>query len=348
MIRELTDTEKNIYNDLVRHPLQSWEWGEFRRKTGIEVVRFGTFAGETLISAFQMTLHKLPLLPYVIGYIPKGPLLDNETLKFLQEFGKKKQCVFIKFEPNVIKDVKFKIQDLRLTPSTRPLFTKYTFYVDLRKSEEELLQNMSNKTRYNIKLAQKHGVTVQEDNTAEAFNRYLELTKETTKRQGFYAHNESYHRLMWKHLHPQPTTHLPKADQPRAGNPQPIAHLLTARYHGKTLVAWIVFLFNNILYYPYGASSNEHKNVMASTLMMWETMRFGKRMEAQTFDLWGTPGPDPQPTDSYYGFHRFKLGFGPELIEFVGSFDLVIYPLIYSIFNLTNQIRWGVLRLIKH
>jgi lipid II:glycine glycyltransferase (peptidoglycan interpeptide bridge formation enzyme) len=194
---------------------------------------------------------------------------------------------------------------------------------------------MSSKTRYNIRVAQKHGVTIQEENTEEAFARYLKLTQETTTRQGFYAHSLNYHRLMWRHLYSQLTTH----------NSQPIAHLLTARYQGKILVTWIIFLFNNVLYYPYGASSSEHKEVMASNLMMWEAIKWGKQNGARLFDLWGTPGPDPKPTDPYYGFHRFKTGYGPKLVEFVGSYDLVLKQPHYQFFTLTDKFRWFLFKL---
>jgi len=184
----------------------------------------------------------------------------------------------------------------------------------------------------------------------EAFEKYLQLTASTTKRQGFYAHSEKYHRLMWKYLNLQPTTHpsaqfmVSKVEPLRASN-QPIAHLLTARYQGEIIVTWILFLFKNILYYPYGASSTEYKQVMASNLMMWEAIKWGNQHGAKLFDLWGTPGPDPVPTDAYYGFHKFKLGYSPKLIEFIGSYDLVLKPLHYRIFRLADKLRWIFLKI---
>ncbi|MBI5452581.1 peptidoglycan bridge formation glycyltransferase FemA/FemB family protein, partial [Candidatus Gottesmanbacteria bacterium] len=207
-----------------------------------------------------------------------------------------------------------------------PLFTKYTFQLSLTKSEEELLKNMHSKTRYNIKVAQKHEVIIKEDNSNQAFEKYLQLTFATTRRQKFYAHNRRYHQLMWETL---------KSSK--------IAHLLTAnyQYQGKnhTLVTWIVFLFNNILYYPYGASSSEFRNVMASNLMMWEAIRWGKKNGAKLFDMWGSLGPAPDISDPWYGFHRFKQGYGTKLVEFVGSFDLVINPFLYRLYNYANSLR---------
>jgi lipid II:glycine glycyltransferase (peptidoglycan interpeptide bridge formation enzyme) len=126
-----------------------------------------------------------------------------------------------------------------------------------------------------------------------------------------------------------------------------MAYLLIAEYRGKPLVAWILFIFNNVLYYPYGASSNEHREVMASNLMMWEAIRFGKKMKCGTFDMWGSLGPNPDPSDPWYGFHRFKEGYGGTLTEFVGSFDLIINPFLYQLYNLAHHARWVYLRIKK-
>ena len=170
-----------------------------------------------------------------------------------------------------------------------------------------------------------------EDNSLKSFNQYLKLTFETTKRQRFYAHDEKYHRLMWETL-----------------NPAGIASLLKATYKNKVLVTWIVFNFNNVLYYPYGASSREHRKVMASNLMMWETIRFGKKIGCQAFDMWGCLGPNPSKRDPWYGFHHFKQGYGPKLIKFVGTFDLVLDPAKYKLYTIADKLRWKWLKLKTH
>jgi lipid II:glycine glycyltransferase (peptidoglycan interpeptide bridge formation enzyme) len=324
--REVLLKEKEQFNQVVTHPLQSWEWGEFKEKGGAEIIRLGQFEGRHLKAGFQIMIHSLPRTKYKIGYLPKCSLLDKQMFAVLRKIGQEHHCIFIKIEPQLIKGKDFFLANGCL--AGRPLFTKYTFQIDLRQSEEQLLAKMKQKTRYNIKVAQKHEVKVAEDNSGQGFNEYLRLTLETTRRQKFYAHDEKYHRLMWKILYP-------------AG----IAYLLEATYQGKTLVCWIVFVFNQVLYYPYGASSREHREVMASSLMMWEAMRFGKKMGCQTFDLWGSLGPNPSPRDPWFGFHRFKEGFNPQLIEFIGTFDLVMNPRLYKIYNLADNLRWKYLKL---
>lgn len=340
LIREVRPEEKDIYNKVVSHPLQSWEWGEFREKTGVQIVRLGKFEGQNLTAGYQITFHKIPKFDFYVGYLPKSEMPDKKLFEALLTLGKEKRAIFIKLEPGVGAPIslenkpslaKQKLIDFLLSSGCvygRPQFTKYTFQIDLAKSEEELLRQMHSKTRYNVRLAQKKGVEVSENNSDEAFEVYLDLTFETTKRQRFYAHTREYHRKMWQVLRP-------------AG----MAHLLTAKYEGKILVAWILFEFNKVLYYPYGASSSENREVMASNLMMWEAMRLGKKLGCETFDLWGCLGPDPNPRDPWFGFHRFKAGYGPILIEFLGTFDFVIDQPKYRVYKLAENLRWKYLRL---
>jgi len=293
----------------MHHPLQTEAWGNFRRAMGIDVV---------CLQDWQLTFHNIPYTPWTIGYFPKGPKPTKEMIEKLTQLGKQKKAIFIQLEPNVLDG------NVPLRPSHHPLFTKYTFVLDLTKSEDTLLAAMHPKTRYNIRVAQKHGVVVGEHN--DAFESYLALTKETTSRQGFYAHNETYHRTMWDIMR-------------KAG----IAHLFTASYHGEILSAWIVFVYGDTVYYPYGASSRSHREVMAPTLMLWEIARWAKKKGLKKFDLWGALGPTPDENDPWYGFHRFKQGFNPRLVEFIGSYDLVINAPLYTLYTIADTIRWGVL-----
>jgi len=326
IIREIIPEEKEAFDKIVTHPLQSWAWGEFREKTGLEVIRIGQFNNKQILRAFQLTIHKIPKTKFTIGYLPKAMQFDKSILQTLRDIGKQKKCIFIKIEPNLTQGEQFFLSNGCVYG--KPLFTKYTFQINLTKSKKELLSQMKSKTRYNVRLAKRKGVKVVEDNSLDAFNQYLELTFETTKRQGFYAHNKDYHRKMWQTLYPSG-----------------IAHLLKAIWKNKTLATWILFTFNNTLYYPYGASSSEHRDVMASNKIMWEAILFGKKMGCEIFDLWGSLGSNPDKNDPWYGFHRFKKGYGPRLVEFIGTFDLVLNKNLYKIYNIVDSLRWKLLKI---
>jgi len=321
------------FNKNVTHPLQAFEWGEFRKKTGIKVIRGNNW---------ELTIHKIPHTSWTIGYLPKGNLPDKKLIEDLKKIGRENNCIFIQLEPNIPHSIlNSQLSTLNLIPAAHPLFTKYTFVLDLTKSEDELLKVMHPKTRYNIKVAQKHGVKIIEDNSDKAFKEYLKLTNETTKRQKFYAHTRRYHELMWQTL--KIVNHKSSIINPD----RLTAHLLLARYKKETLVAWILFTFKDALYYPYGASSDQHRETMASNLIMWEAIKFGKKLGLKKFDMWGALGPNPDEKDPWYGFHKFKQGYGGKLVEFIGSYDLIINPILYQLYKLADKIRWMVLRLKK-
>lgn len=337
MWKDITEKEKTVFNSLITHPLQSYEWGEFRKKTGITVVKRGFFEEGKFQNVYQLTIHKIPHTPWTIGYVPKGEMPSLSLLSDLKFIGKQYNCIFIQLEPNVYFSSE-KIKDMRhlpLIPAAHPLFTRYTFQLDLIKTEEELLKNMSQKTRYNIKVAQKHHVIVKKEHSEKAFAAYLQLTKETTQRQGFYAHTTKYHQLMWETLRDRSQ----KLDKNILQ-----AHLFVASLDDIPLTTWIVFTFHDMLYYPYGASSSQHREAMSSNLMMWEVIKFGKKMNLKLFDMWGALGPNADPKDPWRGFHRFKQGYGPELVEFIGSYDLVINPLLYNGYKVADKLRWLLLR----
>ncbi len=309
-------------NEIATHPLQTTYWEEFRKSWGNEVL-------ETPWGI--LTVHKIPMTNYRLAIFEKGPKPSREMLMGLKNIARQNDIIFIKLEPNVgwelpisNSQLSAKSQLINLLKQNgaikgKRFFTPTTFWIDLTKSENELLKSFTGKTRYNIRLAEKKGVTVREDNSDKAFQKYLDLTRETTQRQAFFAHTEKYHQLMWKVLK-------------KAG----IAHLLTATYKGEIITTWVLFVWKDFLYYPYGASTNKHKEVMANNLMMWEAIKFGKKLGLTTFDLWGR--------EEGKGFTKFKEGYNPKVIEFLGTWDLVINKPIYQIYTLAEKIRWGVLK----
>jgi lipid II:glycine glycyltransferase (peptidoglycan interpeptide bridge formation enzyme) len=339
--RDVQTSEKEQFDSLAIHPLQTYVWGEFRKKTAVTVIRrVGETDGE-IKSAYQMTIHPLPFLPFTIGYVPKSILPTPEMLSDMKRVGKEQNCIYIQIEPNVIKH-QTPTSDLQapdLKPSHHALFTPNTFLIDLTLSEDDLKKNMHQKTRYNLTVSEKYHVEIKEDNSPEAFEEYLRLTQETAKRQNFYAHGQAYHETQWETL--------PHERQKDGGLS---SHLLLATYtppekkEPVTLAAWILFIQGDSLFYPYGTSSELYREVMASTRMMWGAIQFGKRHHLKIFDLWGAAGTnDPDSSDPYYGFHRFKKNFGAVYTSMLGSFDLVIRPVWYRAFILANTLRWKLL-----
>ncbi len=335
--RILYNEEKKQYNKLIKHPVQTWEWGDFQIGEGHKVYRIGVFDHDNIVSAYSVSFHKIPKTDYSIGTVLRGPKIDQEMIDNIRKIAKDEKCIFVKFEP----DVYLKTYDENLTPhfinietnfdglviSPKVAFYPYSFVVDLTKTEDELLGLMHPKTRYNIRIANRHNVVITEKTDNDGFETYLKLLFETTKRQGFYLHSEMYHRHLWKML-----------------KPTGMVHILLATYQNETLAAHMFFKLGNKFFYPYGASSDNNREVMAPTLLMWEAIKLGKSLGCREFDMWGSLGPNAKETENGYGFHRFKQGYGGQLVQFAGTYDLVINPQLYKLYNLVDKLRWKLLR----
>ncbi|MCA9371372.1 peptidoglycan bridge formation glycyltransferase FemA/FemB family protein [Candidatus Woesebacteria bacterium] len=326
------------FNKSVQHPLQTWQWGEARKETGVDVVRLASFDNSSLKDVFTMTLHPLPMVKKYVGYIPRSILPTSDIIDFLRSYSKENNIIFIKFEPyvkhstgenhhtaSIATNMKSAIDTLQLRASPHPLFPDWTQMLNLTKSEEVLLKEMKSKTRYNVKLARRKGIVVKEMSNEQGFKIFLKLYFETCKRQHYFGHNETYHRIIWNNL--------------KNG----ISHILVAFYENEPLAAYELFHFQDRLYYPYGGSSETMRNLMATNLLMWEAIRFGKKMGAKVFDMWGSLGPDYEKKSKWGGFTKFKEGYGTEFVQFVGSYDLVVDPAMYRLYNLGYALRNWVL-----
>lgn len=312
------------YNKLALHPLQTWEWGEARKKTGVDVLRLSD--GKNV---FQLTFHKIPKTDFKVGYLPRSIFPSKEVLNFLSDYCKKNNVIFVKIELNVLKSSNNETmkQLNNLVKSQHPLFPSWTQILDLNKTEDELLKSFHSKTRYNIRLAEKKGVVIKEMSTDKGFEIFSKLYFETCARQKYYGHTPKYHKIVWDSL---------KKD---------IAHILIAFYNDVPLASYELFYFKKVFYYPYGGTSIEHRNLMASNLLMWEAIKLGKKLGAEKFDMWGSLGPNYDQSNDWAGFTRFKEGYATKFVEFIGSYDLVVNPILYKIYNAVYSLREIYLKL---
>jgi len=310
------------WNSYATHPLQSWEWGVARSSMGIEVVRLLDASTKNI---YQMTLHRIPFLKKYIGYIPRSAPPTNELIAYLTTYAKEHNIAYIKFEPNT---TEYK-GTAALVRSSTPLFPQWTQTIDLQKNEDELLAAMKSKTRYNTRLAARHGVIITESHDADGFETFIKLYFETCKRQKYHGHTYAYHKEIFTTL-------------AASG----IARILIATYEDKPLAAYELFLFNKKLYYPYGGSSTASRHVMAPNLLMWETIRCGKKWGATSFDMWGSLAPDNDNNNAWSGFTRFKQGYGAEFTQMCGSWDLPTNRLEYRAISLAQRARNALLTYI--
>jgi len=308
-----------------------------------------------------------------ILYAPKGPLLDwgdkssrNRVLNDLQAFAKKEGAIFLKLDPEVVlgtgapatlDDVvdeggqtvmaEFKQRGWRY--SSDQIQFKNTVLIDLSLSEEELLATMKQKTRYNIRLAEKKGLTLR-IGTQKDFDVLYKMYAETSVRDGFVIRDEEYYKTVWTTFianSQSPSTNLqsptlaPGAHRPgdsvpgSAGvtNPQlPFAETLIAEVNHEPVAAIFVFYFVGRAYYVYGMSRDAHREKMPSYLLQWEAIKRAKAMGCRVYDLWGAPDTFDE-SDSMWGVFRFKQGLGGEVVRTLGAWDYAPNPFWYKLYS---------------
>jgi len=306
--------------------LQSQLWAKFKEEFGTPVVNAGNV---------WYTKHAIPFSGKYYGYAPRvDPLVVDfvPLVKSLED----NNCVALHFDvPNVVKGTKEEslatdVLKRHCVVSPRDEFAKGNFLVDLSQSEDELNSKLHTKQRYNINYARKKGVLVTEDHSDKAFDKFYELYSATGKRQKYYFRSKKY---------------IGKIRELFGVDDQ--VRILSAEIDGKILASWFLLAYGDTLYYPYGGSSEDFKNLQASCLIGWEAILYAKRHHFKTFDMWGAAVDLDDVTDQYYGFSNFKAKFGGKHVIYIDSYDLVINAGLYNLFNTANKLRWKILKALR-
>ena len=316
--------------------LQSWEWGEFQKNLGRKVWRLGLQENNNLLSSVLVVKHSLSFGKNYL-YCPRGPVvrteepknlrtkdLFNELMKKIVEIAKQEKSMFVRIEPPLEKSSEQIFRSITSgfnISQTKFVQPKNTLILDLAKSEEELLSEMHQKTRYNIRLAKRKGVKIR-IGRKEDFENFWQLNLETAKRDNFKTHPKDYYKKMLEVLEPE------------------FLKLFMAEYQGKILVANLVIFFGDTITYVHGASSSEFRNVMAPHLAQWRQILEGKKHEFKYYDMWGIM-PGPRSTDyglqSWAGLTRFKRGFSGQEVNYTGTYDLILDSFWYNIYKLGRR-----------
>ena len=277
-----------------------------------------------------------------ILYAPKGPLLDwNNTalrtrvLNDLQSYARKQGAIFLKIDPDIVLgrgvpdsegDVTENNGQAARSELTRrgwgyssdQIQFQNTVLVDLSATEEEMLARMKPKTRYNVRLAEKKGVTTR-TGTVDDLPMLYKMYAETSVRDGFVIRDENDYMTLWK-LFMHSTVH---------GQPSTVT--LIAEVDNQPVAAIFLFMFAGRAYYVYGMSRNMHREKMPTYLLQWEAMKRAKASGCSAYDLWGAPEVFDE-SDSMWGVYRFKEGLGGEVVRTLGAYDFAPNKLWYKLY----------------
>ena len=329
--------ENNKLNEFLEtnkksHFLQSPEWAKVKTDWEHEMVTVeenGNIKG-----AMSILLRKVPIFKRYIMYAPRGFVCDEhdkETLEKLtekaKEVAKKYKAFIFRLDPDISNDdEEFKriVQEIgykqkkNIKNIDQVIQPKYVFRLNLTgKTEDELLASFNQKTRYNIRLAIKKGVTIREG-TKEDLEIFYNIMKETGSRDNFFIRPFSYFEHLYDCMMPN---HV---------------KLIIAEHEGNPIAAVMPIMYGNKVWYLYGGSSNKYRNLMPNYLLQFEMMKWGLENNCDIYDFRGVSGFKNE-NDPQYGVYRFKKGFNGDFVEFVDELYIVFNPFMNWIFNVSEK-----------
>jgi lipid II:glycine glycyltransferase (peptidoglycan interpeptide bridge formation enzyme) len=286
--------------------LQSKNWMDFQKSLGRKIFQ---------INGINIIRHNLPFKKSYL-YSPRcgGSFLSGDSLKQIREIARQENSIFLRIEPiNEVDTIDLKQLGFRKSHNIQPI---RTLILDITKSEQELLDQMHYKTRYNIKLAEKR-VKVQISNSkSQTFEEFWRLMEQTVKRDKFRPHPKNYYQKMLE---------------------IPGVELFIAEYNGKIIAANIVVFYaprpsSGQAIYLHGASDYEYRNLMAPHLLQWEQIKEAKKRGCLEYDFWGID------EKKWPGITRFKKSFAGREVEYPRAYDLIFQPIWYKVYKIAKAI----------
>jgi lipid II:glycine glycyltransferase (peptidoglycan interpeptide bridge formation enzyme) len=279
--------------------LQSDEWIDFQKKIGRDVLQ---------IDGINIIEHTLPT-GKTYFYVPRPNLPEDidQFVKKTKKIAKQRNAIFFKIDL-IDQVVALEKYGFIKSNNIQPL---KTIILDITKSEEELLNQMHPKMRYNIGLAKKKGIIIRRGVGDYDFDEFWRLMLQTSKRDGFSHYSRVYYEEMLT------TTGV---------------ELFLAEYKNEVIVANIMVFYENTAIYLHGASSYEHRNLMAAPLLQWHQILEAKKIGCAEYDFWGID------ENKWPGVTRFKRGFGGKEITYPGTYDLVFKPIWYKLYKLAKKL----------
>ena len=315
------------------HFLQSPEWAKLKSEWKNEVVLSEDKDGN-IKGAMSILIRKLPYINSSIMYSPRGPVCDihdKETFQDLvngaKELAKKYNAFIFRVDPDIpdndeefkkiAQEVGFKLKE-NVKDFSEVIQPRYVFRLNVKdKTEEELLKSFHEKTRYNIRLAGRKGVTIRDGNR-EDLKDFYKIMQETGNRDNFLIRSLEYFEKMYDCMG------------------KDYLRVIMADYNGKPISGAIAIYYGNKVWYLYGASSNQNRNVMPNYLVQWEMIKWALEKKCDIYDFRGVSGHVDEHHPQY-GIYKFKKGFNGDFVEFVGELYMVFKPLTNFAFNTLGE-----------
>lgn len=306
------------------HILQTEAWGQLKS-------RFGWQWED--VNGTVVLFRRLPL-GLKVAYVPRGPRwpIAPEALAALEAICRARGAFFLKLEPDEPDSAEAAAQLVShgFRPAAQTIQPRRSIIIDISGTEAEVLAQMKQKTRYNLKLATKKEVQISSKDKERNLADFNALMRATGARDGFGVHAASYYQTAYELF------------QPRGQ-----CELFMAEFQGQPLAGVMAFALGQRAWYFYGASSNAERQRMAPYLVQWAAIQWARERGATEYDLWGVPDADEATLeaqfetrhDGLWGVYRFKRGWGGQLARTVGAWDKVFNPALYQAYRVYLRVR---------
>ncbi len=301
---------------------QSVKWHGVKNNWKPEVVVSRDDDGK-IVGGMSVLVQKIPMIGTALLYAPRGPVCDWHNRKIMDdlkrgadELAKKHRAHIFKIDPDILdSDEAFAsmIRSMGFSQvkggegfETIQARFNYRLYLEGR-TEDEIFANLTQKTRYNVRVAQKHGVQIRVVGE-EYLDDFIRIMQTTGERDGFNVRPKSYFKRMLDCLGESCRLYMAFYEE------QPVSGAITTNFAGKTC-------------YIYGASDNANRNVMPNYLIQWEMIKWAIETNCTVYDFQGVSGNLEEKDNHLYGLYRFKKGFNGTLDELCGEFDFIYRPL---------------------
>lgn len=329
------------YNFLVNndrcHFLQSPEWAKIKSNWKNEVIIIKDENGK-IQGSMSILIQKIPVINKSILYCPRGPICNitqkdvfSKLIEEIKKLAKKEKAFIFRWDPDIpnsneefkkiVLENGVKLKTNINHDINKVIQPKYEMQLNIKdKTEDELLSSFSQKTRYNIRLAIKKGVTV-EEGTSEDIKEFFDILSTTSQRDQFTIRNVSYYQKVY--------------DTMKEGGH---AKLYFAVFDNKRIASTLEIIYGNKAWYLYGGSLREHSNMMPNYLLQWEMIKEAQKRGCEFYNFGGVSGYIDEKA-SGYGVFRFKKGFNPEFIEYVDELYIIFKPFTNLLFNVADKLR---------
>lgn len=326
-------TSRDVWDEFVKSHveanfLQSWDFYEFHRSRGKQVVRRLAYKDDEIVGAYAGVVETAKRGKYLA--IAGGPILNWKNRKLVQamfddirEQGENARCVFVRVRPQLeLSDMSLRLMaELGLKQAPMYLSVEFAGILDLQKSEEEILAGASQGFRRKLRKAAKNGIEITAETSDEAIREFCRLEKLHAERQKYVAFSSSYLTKQFEEF--------------RKGGE---VLIYTARKDGETLAQNFMIFYGPEASYHYGVSSELGTRYSAAPLLHMEAMKEARKRGCIRYNLWGIVEPD-ETSHRFYGVSEFKRSFGCEELRYTPAHDIILKPFAYQKTKLVETAR---------